>query len=106
MTDDELEAHFNELEEHGQACSTLAVLSATELVWIFVAALLNRSAYTPRDISQVMELASADAAASPNDSPEMGVGKEMLRQSIALLYRRLSEIESQNTAGANRPTLQ
>lgn len=103
---DELESRLKALEEHMQACSTLAVLSATELVWIFAAALLNRSVFTTRDISQILEIASADATDSPDDSPEMKVGKQMLRQSIALLYQRLSEIEARNTHGANRPTLQ
>ncbi len=89
MSADELDARLKEIEEHAQACMTLAVLSSTELVWLFSSLLIKRGLCTPQHLIDQLDLASEDVKPSENDSPETKLGKDILAQSIGLLRRRL-----------------
>ena len=93
MTDDELKARFKELEEHAEACATLAVLSAIELTGVFAAMLIQRGVCSPQNINQILDLALEDSKPLQQDSPEATLARKMFAQSIDLLRRRVAEIE-------------
>lgn len=106
MTDEQLEARFKELEEHGQACATVAMTSATELVFAAFSLLILKGVCTPLELTNLLGVLSEDAKPLAEDSDEAKLGKEWFQKSVALLHHRLAGIEAVREISSNSPTLQ
>ncbi len=106
MTDEELEFRFKELEEHGQACATIAMTSATELVFAAFSLLILKGVCAPQELTNLLDVLLEDAKPLADDSDEARLGKEWFQKSVTLLRRRLSEIEAVREISSNSPTLQ
>ena len=92
------------LEEDATSKAILTTVCATELVGIVFAILVREGVASPQRIREVLAHFVAGAQSDEGDSPEKEFGMELLVKSIALLHRRVDEIEAGKTLASTDQT--